>query len=106
MSRLDQLNAFLNDSPNDPFVHYAIAQEYRKMQDLTLAHSKYIELVENYPNYVATYYHLGKLQIELAKKEDAMVTFDKGIQIAKLLKDQHTLSELQSARLELLYDED
>ncbi|MCX8483117.1 MAG: hypothetical protein ORN50_06010 [Crocinitomicaceae bacterium] len=106
MSRLDQLNAFLADSPNDPFVHYAIAQEYRKMEELDNAHSKYIELVENYPNYVATYYHLGKLQIELAKKEEAMVTFDKGIEIAKELKDQHSLAELQSARLELLYDED
>jgi hypothetical protein len=35
MSRLDQLKAFLTDSPNDPFVHYAIAQEYRKMDDLS-----------------------------------------------------------------------
>ena len=106
MSRLDQLKAFLKDSPNDPFVHYAIAQEYRKIEDLQMAHSKYLELVDNYPNYVATYYHLGKLQIELAKKEEAMATFDKGIEIAKELKDQHSLAELQSARLELLYDED
>ena len=106
MSRLDQLKDFLADSPNDPFVHYAIAQEYRKMEDLTLAHSKFIELTEKYPYYVATYYHLGKLQIELLKKDEAMVTFDKGIEIAKELKDQHCLAELQSARLELLYDED
>jgi tetratricopeptide (TPR) repeat protein len=76
------------------------------MEELDNAHSKYIELVENYPNYVATYYHLGKLQIELAKKEEAMVTFDKGIEIAKELKDQHSLAELQSARLERLFDED
>ena len=106
MNRIEQLNAFLKDSPNDPFLHYALAQEYYKLELKTEALNKYNELIEKFPNYVGTYYHLGKLQIELKNKEQAMAVFEKGMEIAKELKDQHSLAELQSARLELLYDDD
>ena len=106
MSRIDQLIEFLKDTPNDPFLHYAIAQEYNKLGKKLLALEKYQDLVSRFPNYVGTYYHLGKLQIELGFKQEAMTTFETGIKIAQELKEQHSLAELQSARLELLYDED
>ena len=106
MSRIDQLIEFLKDTPNDPFLHYAIAQEYNKLEKKQLALEKYQDLVSRFPNYVGTYYHLGKLQIELGFKQEAMTTFETGIKIAQELKEQHSLAELQSARLELLYDED
>ena len=106
MSRIDQLIEFLKDTPNDPFLHYAIAQEYNKLGKKLLALEKYQDLVSRFPNYVGTYYHLGKIQIELGFKQEAMTTFETGIKIAQELKEQHSLAELQSARLELLYDED
>lgn len=106
MSKIDQLIEFLKDTPNDPFLHYAIAQEYNKLGKKQLALEKYQDLVSRFPNYVGTYYHLGKLQIELGFKQEAMTTFETGIKIAQELKEQHSLAELQSARLELLYDED
>ena len=106
MSRIDQLIEFLKDTPNDPFLHYAIAQEYNKLGKKLLALEKYQDLVSRFPNYVGTYYHLGKMQIELGFKQEAMTTFETGIKIAQELKEQHSLAELQSARLELLYDED
>ncbi len=106
MNRIDQIKAFLEDTPNDPFLHYAMAQELYKMNSKDEALAKYLELIEKFPNYVGTYYHLGKLQIELKDKVSAMSTFELGISIAQNLKDQHSLAELQSARLELLYDDD
>lgn len=106
MSRIDQLYEFLKDTPNDPFLHYAVAQELNKQGNKQLALEKYLELIEKFPNYVGTYYHLGKTQIELGFRPEAMTTFETGIKIAQELKDQHSLAELQSARLELLYDED
>ncbi len=106
MNRIDQLNSFLKDTPNDPFLHYALAQEYYKLNLKEDALLKYSELVENFPQYVGTYYHLGKLHIELKNRELAMEIFERGIKIAQNLKDQHSLAELQSARLELLYDDD
>jgi hypothetical protein len=42
----------------------------------------------------------------LGDKVGAMDIFEKGIAIAKSLKEQHALSELQSAKLALEFDED
>jgi len=106
MSRLEQLSAFLQDSPNDPFLHYAIAQEYQKLGLLDIALEKYLWLTEHQPAYVATYYHLGKLLIAQGKKEAALAWFNQGIEQAKAAKELHSLSELRSAKLELEYDED
>jgi tetratricopeptide (TPR) repeat protein len=106
MNRLEQLTAFLLDSPNDPFLHYAIAQEHIKLGMVDEGLSKYLWLTENHPSYVATYYHLGKLLIERGEKEAALTWFNLGIEQAKAAKELHSLSELQSAKLALEYDED
>ncbi|MEK0440093.1 MAG: hypothetical protein RLZZ504_1009 [Bacteroidota bacterium] len=72
MNRLEQLTAFLQDSPNDPFLHYATAQEYLKLGMADVALEKYLWLTENHPGYVATYFHLGKLLAERGEKEAAL----------------------------------
>jgi hypothetical protein len=42
----------------------------------------------------------------LGQKEQAMSIFEIGIEKSKKAGEQHTLSELQSAKLELEYDDD
>ena len=106
MDRIEQLNEFLKDSPNDPFLHYALAQEWNKLGDIQLALEKYEYLIKEHPNYVATYYHLGKLLQEKGEKENALEMYSQGIQVAQQVGEQHSLSELQSAKLELEFDED
>lgn len=106
MDRIEQLNEFLKDSPNDPFLHYALAQEWNKLGDTQLAQEKYEYLIKEHPNYVATYYHLGKLLKEKGEKENALEMYSQGIQVAQQVGEQHSLSELQSAKLELEFDDD
>jgi tetratricopeptide (TPR) repeat protein len=106
VNRLEQLNAFLLESPNDPFLHYAIAKEYEKEKNTQEALRKYLWLTANHPGYVATYLHLGNLLIEQGEKEAALAWFNQGIEQAKAAKELHSLSELQSAKLALEYDED
>lgn len=106
MNRLEQLTAFLQDSPEDAFLHYAIAQELYKLGMLDAALDKYLWLTEHQPQYVSTYYHLGKLLVERGEKEAALAWFNQGIEQAKAAKELHSLSELQSAKLALEYDED
>jgi|SRR6056300_191503 len=106
MDRIEQLNEFLKDSPNDPFLHYALAQEWNKLGDIQLAQEKYEYLIKEHPNYVATYYHLGKLLKEKGEKENALEMYSQGIQVAQQVGEQHSLSELQSAKLELEFDDD
>ncbi|MCX6176834.1 MAG: tetratricopeptide repeat protein [Bacteroidetes bacterium] len=106
MSRIDQIRQFLQDSPNDSFLRYALAQELQKQGDIEAAKEAYLWLTENQPSYVATYYHLGKLLIALGEKEAALAWFNLGIEHAKAAKELHALSELQSAKLELEYEDD
>ena len=106
MSRIDQIRQFLQDSPNDSFLRYALAQELQKQGDIEAAKEAYLWLTENKPSYVATYYHLGKLLIALGEKETALAWFNLGIEHAKAAKELHALSELQSAKLELEYEDD
>lgn len=104
MDRKAQLLAFLADSPNDEFLQYALAQEYISEAEDAKAEEIFRKLIQQNPDYVATYYHLGKLQERKGEKEDAMEIYRNGIEIAKKTKEQHALSELQSALLELEYD--
>ncbi len=106
MSRIDQIRQFLQDSPNDSFLRYALAQELQKQGDVEAAKEAYLWLTDNQPSYVATYYHLGKLLITQGEKEAALAWFNLGIEHAKAAKELHALSELQSAKLELEYEDD
>ncbi len=104
--RLQQLQAFLADSPNDSFILFAIAKEYEKLNQTDQALAQYLLLLKNDPNYVGTYYHLGKLYEQKEAFEDAFFTYKKGMSIAKSQGDQHAFSELAGAKLNLGDDED
>lgn len=99
--RLKQLQGFLESQPDDSFILFAIAKEYEGMEQYEKAeeHYRYLKSVD--PDYVGLYYHLGQLQEELDKADDAMLTYNEGIEIAKKLKDQHALSELQGVKVNL-----
>ncbi|MCC7222240.1 MAG: tetratricopeptide repeat protein [Chitinophagales bacterium] len=104
MSRLAQLQAFLQETPDDPFLHYAIALEYLKLSDYDQALLIFEQLTKSNPTYVGTYYHLGKLYEQLQLPNDALNIYQKGIDIAQQLSDRHSLQELRGAQ-EMLLDE-
>ncbi len=99
MDRIPQLLSFLQDSPNDPFIQYALALEYIKSGAPETGLQYFEGLAEKHPDYVGTYYHLAKLYIRLNRPEDAERTYHTGIDIAKQQQDQHALAELQNAAL-------
>ena len=102
MSRLHQLLKFLEEEPNDPFNIYALALEYQKIdQEKALAFFQL--LTEEHADYVATYYHLGKLHEELGNKEEAIRILETGIEKARTCQDYKALRELQSALGEIQY---
>ncbi|MCP4442815.1 MAG: tetratricopeptide repeat protein [Aureispira sp.] len=104
--RLEQLLTFLKTTPNEPFILFAIAKEYEGMDDLENALSYYEKLTTDSPNYVGTYYHLGKLLEALQREKEAFFTYKKGMDIAKAQDDQHAFSELAGAKLDLGDDDD
>lgn len=105
-NRLQQLFNFLQSSPGDSFILFAIAKEYEKLGDKEKALEYYLKLEETDPEYVGTYYHLGKLYEQFDKIKTAFFTYKKGMEIARKAGDQHSLSELAGAKLELGDDDD
>ncbi len=95
--RLVKLFEFLESTPNDSFLLYAIATEYNVQNDSQNALKYYLQLTEGHPDYVGTYYHLGKLYEKLESKEKAVEVYQKGMLVAKQKRDMHALSELQGA---------
>lgn len=100
MSRLDKLLNYHRDDPADSFVRYALAQEYLRLGETNKALEYFEGLIVDDPDYVGTYYHLGKLYESLRRKDDAIRTYRDGIEVAKQASDPHTRAELQSALLE------
>lgn len=105
--RLKQLFQFLEETPGDPFLLYAIASEYVKIGDEQEALSRFVQLTASHPGYVGTYYHLGKLHESMGQPAEAIQVYEHGMDIAKNKRDRHALSELQAAwRLANGMDED
>ncbi|QES90040.1 tetratricopeptide repeat protein [Rhizosphaericola mali] len=103
MDRIEKIKELLKDNPIDSFLRHALALEYIKLEDFTLAQQTFIELLNDDPNYVGSYYHIAKLLESQNEKEKAIFYYEKGMEIAKKLNDRHAYNELQSAYEEYLY---
>jgi tetratricopeptide (TPR) repeat protein len=104
-NRLGMLLELLRESPHESFLLFAIAKEYEKTGDREQALQYYQRLERDDPDYVGTYYHLGKLYEQLQDTTAAFRTYTAGMDTARKLLDQHAYSELAGARL-ALGDED
>lgn len=106
-NRLEKLLEFIKNEPNDEFLKYALATEYLRLNDADKALYYYEDLVTNHPQYSGTYYHLGKLYEALNRKENAIKTYEKGMEITKAKRDNHAFNELQGVYRELIgWDDD
>lgn len=96
-TRLNKLMEFLESDPNDPFILYALATEYNVQNDVEKALSYYLQLIDKHPDYVGTYYHLGKLYEKQQLSERAIQIYKDGMVAARRKNDNHAFSELQGA---------
>ena len=102
--RLKLIEEMLNENPNDPFLHYAAALEYKKRNAFDQSLALLTDLLEKHPTYLATYYQLGKLHEQSGAFLQAIEIYKKGIPVAKTQSDHKTLAELNEA-LMILEDE-
>lgn len=99
MDRLETLKQFLAEDPADAFTRFALAQEHRHRGDLAEAIRLFETLVREQPDYVGTYYHLGRVYEDTGRTADALQTYRAGIERATASGDTHARAELQSALL-------
>jgi len=101
--RIEKLQLFLKEAPDDCFLNHALALEFIKLEDDASA-KKLFEKNKNFDaEYIATYYHLGKLLERAGNLNEAIAVYEEGMQAAKKANDQHSYNELQAAHDDLAY---
>ena len=97
MERIEKLKSFLQQNPEDSFVQHALALEYVKLGDDAEVRKLFENLLARDENYIGSYYHLGKLLERTGETEKAIACYEKGMQVAKKVGDNHAYNELQAA---------
>lgn len=101
-TRIPRLLEFLKATPNDSFLLHALALEWIKEGDDAQAETLFQKNREAAPQYVATYYHLGKLLERKGVTEEAAKIYEEGLAAAKAAGDNHSFNELRGALDEIL----
>jgi tetratricopeptide (TPR) repeat protein len=96
LNRLELFRQFVAEEPQDSFNHYALATELLKT-DKAESRQIFEYLLQNHPDYLATYYHLGALYVEFGESDLAEKTYLLGIELANKLGNEKTLKELKGA---------
>jgi len=103
--RLEALEGYLKETPDDPFLLYGIAIEYLNT-DLEKGKTLLDNLLTTHPEYLPTYYKAAEVFTELEEYERAIEIYNSGIKLATKLADQKILSELKTAYQNLLFEMD
>lgn len=97
LKRLEQIKLMLKETPNDAFLLFALAQETIKTGSTDDALKIYKKLSATNPDYVGTYYHLGKLLEDKAAYAEAQKAYETGIEKAQKKGASNDLRELLQA---------
>lgn len=80
----------------EPFYYYALAIEYKdNQQDKAIEYFE--KLLQEFPEYLPTYYHAAALFFETNQNKEAKKTYILGIKLAEKLNKEKALKELKSA---------
>jgi Tfp pilus assembly protein PilF len=101
-SRIHALQSFLEKTPDDSFLKHALALEYVKIEDDTAARSLFESVLNADPQYIGSYYHLGKLLERIGEYQEAVNWYRKGLDASKSAGDTHAYNELYAALHDLI----
>jgi tetratricopeptide (TPR) repeat protein len=104
--RLKMIETMLETNPRDSFLHYAAALEHQKNGELNQSVKILKSIIKNDPDYLASYYQLGKLLEDRNKVDEAIEVYKAGKDIARKQNDSKTLGELSEALMLLDVYED
>ena len=102
-TRLEQLQKFYDEDPDDPFNIYGLALELSKT-DRQKAIRYFEILLQQHSGYIPVYYHAAKLYEQLNERTKAIDTYTTGMIKARELNDVKALRELQSAYNEFIFE--
>lgn len=94
MARKEKLLEMLENDPNDPFLHYALGQQYLSEGERPQAIEKLQEVVNRFPEYHAAHFQLGQILAEDGNSTQAAQILTEGIAAARQAGDQHAEQEM------------
>lgn len=102
ISRLEKIQAMLQDDPRDPFLRYTLAMEYRKLEENEKSLELLSELATNEePKYVAAFFMAAQQFVELDRIEDARSFLRDGIEEARKQGNHHAAAEMSELLAEI-----
>lgn len=87
----------LAQQPTDAFLNHALALEEIKLGNDSSARSLFESILQREPDYIGSYYHLGKLLERQGDESAAIEVYERGMEAAKKRGDHHALNELRGA---------
>ena len=103
--RIQLLEQYIQEEPENPFNRYALAMEYHD-EAPNKALGLLEDLLQDHPDYLPTYFKAAHLLWEFERWEPADEIFQKGIALAKARQDQKALGELGSSYQNFLFERD
>lgn len=103
INRIEKLKEMLNFSPKDNFLRHALALEYIKAGNDADARPLFEAILNECPEYIGSYYHLGKLLERNNEPQLAIKWYEQGMAEAKKADERHAYNELQGAYEDLVY---
>jgi tetratricopeptide (TPR) repeat protein len=104
--RLELVLSMLEKNPDDTFLNYAAALEFKKHGKTEKSIEILTKLIHNHPDYLPSYYQLGQLYEAAGNPEKAIEIYLQGKTVAEQQKDVKTLGEISEALMILGWEED
>lgn len=95
VSRREKLAALLAETPDDPFLQYALAMQFASDGDDGEAIRRLDTLLEQQDDYVPAYFQLGQLLARLSQDDRARHVLVRGIAQARRAGDDHAEEEMR-----------
>ena len=95
MSRREQIEELLKETPGDCFLRYGLAMEYVSAGDDRGAVARFRELIAVAPDYVPGYMQAGQALLRLNQLQDAKEIWGQGSAVARRQGDSHAAEEMQ-----------
>jgi tetratricopeptide (TPR) repeat protein len=96
-TRLESLKRMVEENPDDNFLRYGLAMEYRNTGDLERAVGEFRGLLAVNPDYAPAYFQGGQTLERLGRPEEAREMYREGVAVTTSKGDQHARSEMQAA---------
>ena len=93
--RIEQLQAMLNEAPEDVFLHYSLAMEYASQQRFDEAVTELHACMTLDGGYLPAYVEAGKCLRSAGRLDEAREVFAAGMELAAMQGERHMRDHIQ-----------